>query len=105
MTQITKANVTRIATRRMFAYPAAFGGRGSGAAPPTRLQGTPVVVGGLMYLSNVNECIALDAGSGRQVWRFTRPKTPGLSDAGANRGVAVAGDKVFLETDNAHILA
>jgi alcohol dehydrogenase (cytochrome c) len=105
MTQITKANVARLATRWMFAYPGGFG-RGAGAAPPTRLQGTPVVVGGLMYISNVNECIALDAGSGRQVWRFTRPRTASLSQsAGSNRGVAVAGDKVFLETDNAHLLA
>ena len=59
-----------------------------------------------MYLSNVNECIALDAGTGRQIWRFTRPRTTGMfQDAGVNRGVAVAGDKIFLETDNAHVLA
>jgi len=109
MTQIDRTNVTHLAPRWIFAYPAAFGGRGSGGpppAPPTRLQMTPVVVGGIMYLSNVNECIALDAGSGRQLWRFTRPRTAGLlQDAGVNRGVAVDGDKVFLETDNAHILA
>jgi alcohol dehydrogenase (cytochrome c) len=108
MTQINKTNVTRLAPRWVFAYPPAFGGRGRNAGPPmppNRLQMTPVVVGGLMYLSNVNECLALDAGSGRQVWRFTRPKTPNLTQASANRGVAVAGDKVFLETDNAHILA
>jgi alcohol dehydrogenase (cytochrome c) len=106
MTQITKANVTRLAPRWVFAYPAAGGGRGANAAPPTRLEMTPVVVGGLMYISNVNECIALDAGSGRMVWRFTRQRTAGMmQDAGVNRGVAVAGDKVFLETDNAHIVA
>ena len=59
-----------------------------------------------MYVTDVNQCIALDAGSGREVWRFIRPKTPKLfNDAGVNRGVAVAGDKVFLETDNAHIVA
>jgi alcohol dehydrogenase (cytochrome c) len=110
MTQIAKANVNRLALRWVFAYPAASGGRGGpgGAppSPPTRLEVTPVVVEGLMYVSNVNECIALDAGSGRQVWRFIRPKTPGLfNDAGVNRGVAVAGDNVFLETDNAHVVA
>ena len=47
-----------------------------GAAPPTHLEVTPVVVGGLMYITDVNECIALDAGSGREVWRFIRPQTP-----------------------------
>jgi alcohol dehydrogenase (cytochrome c) len=112
MTQITKENVGLLAARWMFAFPSAPGGsrleqsrRGSNA-PPNRLQMTPVVAGGLMYISNVNECIALDAGSGRQVWRFFRPKTADLfQDAGVNRGVAVAGDKVFLESDNAHVLA
>jgi alcohol dehydrogenase (cytochrome c) len=108
MTQITKANVIRLAPRWIFTYPAAPGGRGSNAAPaaPNRLQMTPVVVGGIMYVTNVNECIALDAGSGRQLWRFTRPKAQGtLQDAGSNRGAAVAGDRVFLETADAHILA
>jgi alcohol dehydrogenase (cytochrome c) len=107
MTQIDKANVARLAARWIFTYPAAGGGRGGApAAPPNRLQMTPVVVGGLMYVTNVNECIALDAGSGRQVWRYFRPRTRGLlQDAGSNRGAAVAGDRLFLETDNAHILA
>ena len=101
MTQITKANVSRLGPRWIAAYPAA--GRGGA---PTRLEATPVVVGGLMYVSNVNECIALDAGTGREVWRFLRQGSTSVPrDAGVNRGVAVAGDKVFLETDNAHILA
>jgi len=108
MTQITKANVNRLAPRWVFAFPAAFGG-GRGAPPPqppTRLEMTPVVIGGLMYITNVNEVIALDAGSGKQVWRFTRPRSTGMfNDAGVNRGVAAAGDKVFLETDNAHVVA
>jgi alcohol dehydrogenase (cytochrome c) len=108
MTHITKANVNRLAPRWIFAYPAAGGGGrgGAGGGPPTRLEMTPVVVEGLMYLSNVNDCIALDAGTGRQVWRFTRQRTPNLfNDAGVNRGVAVAGDRVFLETDNARVVA
>jgi alcohol dehydrogenase (cytochrome c) len=106
MTQITKENVGRLASRWVFAFPPVYGGRGAPPMPPNHLEVTPVVVGGLMYVTNVNECIALDAGSGRQVWRFIRPRTPAVMDrAGVNRGVAVAGDKVFLETDNAHIVA
>jgi alcohol dehydrogenase (cytochrome c) len=102
LTQIDKASVSQLAPRWIYAFPAT----GFNASPPTRLQGTPVVVEGLMYITDVNQCIALDAGTGREVWRFFRRKTPKLfADPGSNRGVAVAGDKVFLETDNAHIVA
>jgi alcohol dehydrogenase (cytochrome c) len=102
MTQIDKATVGRLAPRWVFAFPAA----GFNAGPPTHLEMTPVVVEGLMYVTDVNQCIALDAGSGRQVWRFVRPRsTKMFNDASNNRGVAVAGEKVFLETDNAHIVA
>src|SRR5205823_13419739 len=70
------------------------------------LQVTPVVVQGVMYVAGVNECYALDAGSGRQIWHYRRARPPGLSTGGnANRGVAVAGDRVFMKTDNAHTIA
>jgi alcohol dehydrogenase (cytochrome c) len=61
-----------------------------------------------MYVTAANECYALDAGSGRQLWHFKRPRTQGLSgDAagGINRGVAVGGDRLFMVTDHAHIIA
>ena len=95
LTQIDKGNVNRLAIAWMFTLP------GAG-----QLQVTPVVVGGIMYVAGVNECYALDAGSGRQIWRYVRPRTPKLSTGGnANRGVAVAGDRVFMQTDNAHTIA
>jgi alcohol dehydrogenase (cytochrome c) len=94
-TQINKDTVARLGMTWMFTLP------GAG-----NLQVTPVVVGGIMYVANVNECYALDAGSGRQIWRYRRARTTGLSaGGGANRGVAVAGDRVFMETDNAHTIA
>ena len=58
-----------------------------------------------MYVTAPNECIALDAGTGRLIWQFKRPRTTGITAGSANRGVGVAGDRVFFETDNAHILA
>src|SRR5262249_20829881 len=73
-----------------------------------RLETTPVVVDGIMYVTAVNECHALDAGCGRRIWDYRRPRSKGLAgDAagGINRGVAVAGDRVFLATDNAHLVA
>ena len=42
------------------------------------LQVTPVVVDGIMYVTAPNECFALDAGSGRQIWHYKRPRTKGV---------------------------
>jgi alcohol dehydrogenase (cytochrome c) len=61
-----------------------------------------------MYVPSANECYALDAGSGRQIWHYQRPRTRGLPGDAAgsvNRGVALAQDRVFLETDDAHLIA
>ena len=97
MTQITPDNVKQLAPVWM------------SQVPNTReLQCTPVVVGGVMYVTSANEVYALDAGSGRSIWHYQRPRTVGVGGVGAtgaNRGVAVDGDKVFLATDNAHLLA
>ncbi len=75
---------------------------------PRSLEVTPVVVNGIMYVTAVNAAYALDARTGRELWRFDRPRTKGvIGDAGSgiNRGVAILGDRVFLVTDNAHLLA
>jgi alcohol dehydrogenase (cytochrome c) len=72
------------------------------------VQATPVVAAGVMYVTYANECFALDAGSGRQIWHYQRSRTQGLvgnAVSGANRGVAVGGDKMFMVTDNAHLIA
>jgi len=69
---------------------------------------TPVVAGGVMYVTAANEAFALDARTGRQIWHYSRPRTPRLAgDAagGINRGVALLGDRVFMVTDNAHVIA
>ena len=69
---------------------------------------TPLVLDGIMYVTATNQVSALDAATGREIWRFSRPKTPGVQgDAGIgfNRGAAVLGQRVFLITDNAHLLA
>jgi alcohol dehydrogenase (cytochrome c) len=94
LTQIDKASVARLAPRWMFNVAGAGG-----------LQGTPVVADGIMYVTAPNECIALDAGSGRMIWQFKRPRTQGVMQGYANRGVAVAGDRVFMQTDTAHVIA
>jgi len=97
LTQISKSNASKLTAKWIFSLP--------NTAP---LQVTPVVAGGVMYVTSANECYALDAGTGRQIWRYQRPRTKGLignAAGGANRGVSVAGDKVFMVTDHAHLIA
>ena len=71
------------------------------------MEVTPVVVGGVMYVTSANDAFALDARSGHVLWSHTRPPSKGLVDdasAHHNRGVAVWHSRVFMETDNAHLL-
>ena len=98
LTQINTNNVQKLAPKWMFAIQGA----------PRALEGTPVVVDGVMYVTSVNEAYALDAKTGRETWHFSRPRTQGLAGdaaSGINRGVAVLGDRVFMVTDNAHLIA
>jgi alcohol dehydrogenase (cytochrome c) len=73
----------------------------------SRLEVTPVVVNGMMFVTSANDAFALDARTGRTVWHYSRPVSEGLIDDAAghhNRGVGVWHNRVFMETDNAHLL-
>jgi alcohol dehydrogenase (cytochrome c) len=73
----------------------------------SRLEVTPVVINGLMIVTSANHAIALDARSGREVWHYSRPDSEGLIDDASrhlNRGVGVWQSRVYMETDNAHLL-
>jgi PQQ-dependent dehydrogenase (methanol/ethanol family) len=72
------------------------------------LETTPLVVDGILYATGPQQAYALDARTGQQIWLYTRNRTPGVvGDAGlaSNRGLAILGDKVFMVTDNAHMIA
>jgi alcohol dehydrogenase (cytochrome c) len=72
-----------------------------------RLEATPVVVRGIMYVTAANDAFALDARTGRVLWHHVRPVSSGLLDDAAghkNRGVAVWKNSVYMETDDAHLL-
>lgn len=71
------------------------------------LETTPVVVNGMMFVTAANDAFGLDARTGRVVWHHSRPVSGGLIDDASrhiNRGVAVWHDRVYMETDNAHLL-
>jgi PQQ-dependent dehydrogenase (methanol/ethanol family) len=75
----------------------------------TGLETTPLVVGGVMYVTAPNQVEALDGRTGTEIWNWTRPRSAaenisGDAAKGANRGVAVLGDRVYFITDNAHLV-
>ncbi len=95
--QITPANVAKLQMQWM--YPIQY----------SPLETTPLVVDGVMYVTGPNQVFAIDGRTGDELWRYVRPRTPPgtvSADAalGANRGVALSGDRVFFTTDDAHML-
>jgi quinohemoprotein ethanol dehydrogenase len=62
--------------------------------PGGQLQGTPVVVHGVMYVTTATRnVLAIDAKTGNVKWRY-RPESEG--PIGGNKGVVVADGKVFF---------
>jgi glucose dehydrogenase len=71
-------------------------------------QATPIVQNGVMYLSlPFNHVVALDAKTGKQLWRYEhdRKKDWKMCCGPANRGVAVSNGKVFIGTVDARLIA
>ena len=96
LTQITPANVSQLHAAWV------FHSRNAGT-----LEVTPVVINGVMYVTASNDAYALNATDGQLLWHYSRPVTEGLIDDASghiSRGVAVWGDRLFMETDNAHLL-
>src|ERR1700689_129696 len=96
LAEITPANVANLRAQWIFHL-----------RDTTGLEVTPVAVNGILFVTSANDAFALDARTGRSIWHYSRPITEGLIDDASqhhNRGVAVWHAKVFLETDNAHLL-
>src|SRR5579862_1902003 len=96
LTQITPRNVGRMTAQWVF-HPRVV----------SPLEVTPVVVAGVMFVTSANDAYALDAKTGDVLWHHTRAVTEGLIDDPGqhhNRGVAILGTRVYMETDNAHLL-
>jgi len=94
--EITTKNVVSLRTQWVFHAPNS-----------SSLEVTPVVAAGIMFVTSANDAYALDAQTGRSLWHYSRPVTEGLIDDAAqhhNRGVGLWHSRVYLETDNAHLL-
>ena len=96
LTQITPGNVASLRAQWVFHSPTS-----------NSLQGTPIVAEGLLFMTSANDAYALDAQTGRTLWHYARPVTEGLVDdasAHHNRGVGLWHSRLYMETDNAHLL-
>jgi len=96
LNQIDRTNVAQLSTQWVFHVKQA-----------DDMEVTPVVVNGVMFVTAQNDAFALDARTGRMIWHFARPISEGLIDDASqhhNRGVGLWHSRVYLETDNAHLL-
>ena len=74
-----------------------------------RLQTSPLVADGVMYISEpLSNITALDIRTGRVLWTFRR-SVPGLTLRACcglvNRGLAIMGELLFMGTIDAHLIA
>lgn len=97
LSQINQQNVTQLKT----AWTVETGVKAT-------FQATPIVVNGVMFVSlPFNHVLALDAATGRQLWKYSHDRKAdwAMCCGPANRGVAVAQGKVFIGTVDARLIA
>ena len=71
------------------------------------LEATPLVVDGVMYTTQPGLVVALDARTGRQIWKYARPqkvRSPYEINP-FNRGAAILGNRLFVGTLDAALVA
>jgi glucose dehydrogenase len=70
-------------------------------------QTSPLVQNGVMYITTpYNDVVALDAKSGKEIWRYKHElKTNNFCCGPANRGPAIANDKVYTVTIDGRLIA
>jgi alcohol dehydrogenase (cytochrome c) len=103
LTQITPENVGHLTLRWVFQTEVpGFPGRG--------LEASPLMIDDVLYVTgNANHAWALDARTGRPLWRYRRDLPENFSASvccgPVNRGFAVLGDRLYMGTLDAHLVA
>jgi alcohol dehydrogenase (cytochrome c) len=95
--QINSSNVSSLVPK--WAYQTMAGGK---------FEATPLVVDGVLYGTGQDDRVfALDARSGRPIWQYQRALPVDIKPCcgRVNRGLAILGDKVFVATLDAHVIA
>ena len=101
LTMITPGNVQDLVPIWTFQTATMTRGRG--------FETTPLVLDGVLYVTGSNNFAwALDARTGRPFWQYRRNLPDDLtygSSAPVNRGFGILGDRLFMVTLDAHLLA
>lgn len=88
--QITAANANRLQAKWVYHMDGAGG-----------MEQTPVVMNGVMYISQFNRVDAIDARTGNIIWKYQRPP----ASATPQRGTAAYNDTVYMVTSDSHLVA
>ena len=97
LNQISTSNASALVPK--WAYQTMAGGK---------FETTPLVVDGVLYATGADDrAFALDARSGRPIWQYQRALPTDIRPCcgRVNRGLAILGDRVFLGTLDAHVIA
>ncbi len=97
LAQVTAANARSLVVK--WAYQTGATGK---------FETTPLVVDGILYATGQdNRAFALDARTGRPLWMYQRQLPADIRPCcgRVNRGLAILGDKVFLGSLDAHVIA
>jgi PQQ-dependent dehydrogenase (methanol/ethanol family) len=74
-----------------------------------RVETTPIAVDGILFVTGPrNSAMALDARTGKQIWRYQRRLPTDIHTqctVMTNRGLAILGDRVYMATLDAHLVA
>lgn len=91
LTQIDTKTVAQLVPKWTFQVPGA-----------RRLEATPIVFDGVMYVTDNNAAYALDARTGKVIWSY---KDTFASREGVNRGAAILGDSVYFVTADCYLVS
>ena len=97
LTQVNTENVKKLVPKWAFQIGTQY----------DKFECTPLVVNGIMIITTPYSSIyAVDARTGKELWRYDYPLQDGLAICCGmvNRGAAILGDKIFWTTLDAHLL-
>ena len=102
LTQINRDNVNKLQMK--WVYRPTYE---KTAKNQSKMENTPLVVDGVLYAGTALEVVALDAATGRQFWRFSRPLDPTAyyNAYEVNKGMAIANNTLFWATVDCHLIA